>query len=72
MAQKSAYGIRTVEPIEERAGIRSFKLQDLNMHWWEITTASQRHYDEIFAKGWTPRVMTARAKSAPRWRWLPA
>ena len=32
-------------------GIRSFKLQDLNKHWWEITTASQRHYDEIFAKG---------------------
>jgi hypothetical protein len=51
VAQKSAYGIRTIEPIEERAGIRSFKLQDLNMHWWEITTASQRHYDEIFAKG---------------------
>ena len=51
LAQKDAYGIRTVEPIEERAGIRSFKLQDLNKHWWEITTASQRHYDEIFAKG---------------------
>ncbi len=51
LAQKSAYGIRTVEPIRERAGIRSFMLQDLNLHWWEITTASQRHYDEIFAKG---------------------
>ena len=63
-AEGSAYGIRTVEPIEERAGIRSFKLQDLNKHWWEITTASQRHYDEIFAKGdaGSAVVMTARAR----------
>ncbi len=51
LAQKDAYGIRMVEPIEERAGVRSFKLQDLNKHWWEITSATQRHYDEIFAKG---------------------
>jgi len=51
LKQKDAYGIRTVEPIEERAGVRSFKLQDLNKHWWEITSATQRHYDEIFAKG---------------------
>ena len=51
LAQKDAYGIRVVEPIEERAGVRSFKLQDLNKHWWEITSATQRHYDEIFANG---------------------
>lgn len=50
LAQKDDYGIRVVEPVEERAGIRSFKLQDLNKHWWEITSASQRTYDEIFAK----------------------
>jgi hypothetical protein len=51
LAQKDAYGIRAIEPIEQRGGIRSFKLQDLNKHWWEITNATQRDYDEIFAKG---------------------
>jgi catechol 2,3-dioxygenase-like lactoylglutathione lyase family enzyme len=49
--QQAVYGSRAVEPSEERAGIRSVKLQDLDQHWWEITNASQRHYDEIFAKG---------------------
>jgi hypothetical protein len=50
VAQQSAYGIRKVEPVEEDAGVRSFKLQDLNKHWWEITSVSQSYYDAIFAK----------------------
>ena len=33
------------------AGMRSFKLQDLNKHWWEITNVMQSYYDAIFAKG---------------------
>jgi hypothetical protein len=36
--------------VEEKAGIRSFKLQDLNRHWWEITNVTQLYYDAIFAK----------------------
>lgn len=51
MAQKETYGIRVVEPVESRDGIRSFKMQDLNKHWWEITSAGQRHYEELFASG---------------------
>ncbi len=51
LTQKAAYGILHVEPLEERGGIRSFKLQDLNKHWWEITSAGQCHYEELFARG---------------------
>jgi catechol 2,3-dioxygenase-like lactoylglutathione lyase family enzyme len=50
LAQQSTYGIRKVEPVEENAGVRSFKLQDLNKHWWEITSVTQSYYDAIFAK----------------------
>src|SRR5262245_42135661 len=50
-ARKADYGVRVIEAVAERAGIRSFLLQDLNKHWWEITNASQRHYDEVFARG---------------------
>jgi hypothetical protein len=28
----------------------SFKLQDLNKHWWEISNVTQSYYDAIFAK----------------------
>jgi hypothetical protein len=42
--------VRKVEPIEENAGVRSFKLQDINKHWWEISNVTQSYYNEIFAK----------------------
>jgi hypothetical protein len=42
--------VRKVERVEEKAGVRSFKLQDLNKHWWEITSVTQSYYDAIFAK----------------------
>ena len=51
LEHQSTYGIRKVGPVEERPGIRSFQLQDLNKHWWEITNVTQSYYDEIFAKG---------------------
>lgn len=50
-AHKDTYGVRVIEAVKERAGIKSFLLQDLNKHWWEITSATQRHYDELFARG---------------------
>ena len=50
-AHKDAYGIRRIENIEERGGIRSFRLQDMNNTWWEITNLSQKYYDDAFAKG---------------------
>jgi len=42
--------VRKVERVEEKAGVRSFKLQDLNKHWWEITSVAQSYYDEVFAR----------------------
>jgi hypothetical protein len=48
---KDLYGIRHIDDVEERGGVRSFKLQDMNKVWWEITTLSQKNYDEMFAKG---------------------
>lgn len=48
---KDEYGVRIIQPVEERAGGRSFLLQDLNRHWWEITSTTQRDYDALFARG---------------------
>ena len=48
---KDSYGIRAIEPVEERNGIRSFRLQDMNKVWWEIANLTQKHYDDAFAKG---------------------
>jgi len=48
---QNEYGIRQIDAIEERGGIRSFKLQDMNKVWWEITSLSQKHFDDLFAKG---------------------
>ncbi len=45
------YGIRRIDDVEDRGGIRSFKLQDMNKVWWEITTLAQKDYDALFAKG---------------------
>jgi hypothetical protein len=50
LAQRSSYGIRKIESVEEKAGVRSFKLQDLNKHWWEITSVTQSYYDAVFAR----------------------
>ena len=51
LKHKDAYGIRKIENVTEHAGMRSFKLQDLNKVWWEIANLSQAHYDALFAKG---------------------
>jgi catechol 2,3-dioxygenase-like lactoylglutathione lyase family enzyme len=48
---KDRYGIRRIEPVEERNGIRSFRLQDMNKVWWEIANLTQKYYDDAFAKG---------------------
>lgn len=50
-AHKATYGIRRIEPVTAKDGARSFCLQDLNRHWWEITTLAQRDYDALFARG---------------------
>ena len=48
---KDSYGIRQVEAVEEKNGIRAFRLQDMNKVWWEIANLTQKHYDDAFAKG---------------------
>jgi catechol 2,3-dioxygenase-like lactoylglutathione lyase family enzyme len=49
--QKDTYGIRKVEKVEQKGGLRSFRLQDMNKVWWEIANLSQKYYDDAFAKG---------------------
>lgn len=51
LRQKEIYGIREIRDVEDRGGIRSFQLQDMNKVWWEITTLNQKHYDDLFARG---------------------
>ena len=51
LKHKDDYGIKRVLDIEEKDGQRAFRLLDLNNTWWEISTVSQAHYDELFAKG---------------------
>jgi catechol 2,3-dioxygenase-like lactoylglutathione lyase family enzyme len=48
---KDDYGIRQVESVGEKHGIRSFRLQDMNKVWWEIANLTQKHYDDAFARG---------------------
>ena len=48
---KDDYGIKRVLDVEEKGRDRAFKLLDLNNTWWEISTVSQAHFDEAFAKG---------------------
>lgn len=48
---KDQYGIRRVEDVMQTGGLRAFRLQDLNMTWWEITNVSQAHYDALFERG---------------------
>jgi catechol 2,3-dioxygenase-like lactoylglutathione lyase family enzyme len=50
-AHKDRYGIRAIEAVEERNGVRAFRLQDMNKVWWEIANLTQKHYDDAFAKG---------------------
>jgi catechol 2,3-dioxygenase-like lactoylglutathione lyase family enzyme len=51
LAHGDSYGIRKVENVEERNGLRAFRLQDMNKVWWEIANLSQAYYDDLFAKG---------------------
>ena len=51
LKHKDGYGIGKVEAVEEKNGIRSFRLQDMNKVWWEIANLTQKHYDDAFAKG---------------------
>ena len=50
-AHKDQYGIRRVEPVAEKNGVRAFRLQDMNKVWWEIANLTQKHYDDVFARG---------------------
>lgn len=45
------FGIRKVEGVTENAGLRAFRLQDLNFTWWEITNLNLGHYDDLFDRG---------------------
>ncbi len=54
LAQKDDYGIVQVHDVREENGVRSFKLQDLNKHWWEIANVSQAYYDRLFEAGDRP------------------
>ena len=51
LALKDEYGIKKILDVETVDGYRAFKLLDLNNTWWEISTISQSHFDEAFAKG---------------------
>ena len=45
------FGILQVLDVEERAGVRAFKLQDMNKTWWEIANLNQAHFEALFARG---------------------
>jgi hypothetical protein len=51
LKHKDDYGIKQVRDVASADNHRSFKLQDLNNTWWEISTVNQGYYDQIFAKG---------------------
>ncbi|MGB6797922.1 MAG: hypothetical protein WBE48_15510 [Xanthobacteraceae bacterium] len=51
LKHKDDYGIKRVLDVEEKGRDRAFKLLDLNNTWWEVSTVSQAHFDEAFAKG---------------------
>ena len=51
LKHKDDYGIKQVLDVTTANGQRSFRLQDLNNTWWEISTVSQAYYDDLFAKG---------------------
>jgi hypothetical protein len=55
LAHKEEFGILKVLAVEERGGVRSFQLQDLNKTWWEIANVNQAHFDAIFERGDAPR-----------------
>ena len=48
---KNDYGIGKVLDVMSENGVRSFLLQDLNKHWWQIAHVSQAHYDALFERG---------------------
>jgi hypothetical protein len=48
---REQYGIRKVDPVTERGGLRSFRLQDLNYTWWEIVNTDLAYYDDLFDRG---------------------
>ena len=48
---REQYGIRQVNDVMESEGTVSFQLQDLNRTWWEITTADERYYEQLFERG---------------------
>lgn len=56
---RELYGIKQVQDVVERDGVRAFRLQDLNYTWWEITTADQAHYEALFAAGDAPAIPAA-------------
>jgi catechol 2,3-dioxygenase-like lactoylglutathione lyase family enzyme len=43
--------IRTIGPLTESDGIRSFVLNDLDGNWWEISNTDAAHYDDVFLRG---------------------
>ena len=51
IAVRAAREAVKVEKVEDKGGIRSFRLQDTNKVWWEIANLSQKYYDDAFAKG---------------------
>lgn len=48
---QAEYAIRAIGPVEERDGVRSFQLQDLDGNWWEINNRDPRWYDQVFQQG---------------------
>jgi hypothetical protein len=48
---REQYGIRQVNHLMESDVTMSFQLQDLNRTWWEITTADERYYEQLFEQG---------------------
>lgn len=51
IAAREYYGIRRVGELTTDNGQRSFRLQDLNYTWWEITTIDQSYYEALFDAG---------------------
>ena len=51
VADRDRYGIRQVEEVVTGEGRCSFRLQDLNYTWWEITNVDEAYYERLFDAG---------------------
>ena len=49
-AEPDTFGILTCDPIEEFDGVVSFRVQDSDKNWWEVTNKTTAAYDRFFGQ----------------------